>query len=60
MTVSIKERTQHLPNVNAAGEHRKLLEAVYDALIAVADKLDTDSGVTATDFADAVRVELTK
>jgi len=54
MAESVKARLNKLSNGADAKEIRLVVAAVVDALQAVAAKLDSDAGVTDTDYAATV------
>lgn len=51
---SVKQRLGSLSNSRDEAQLRIAITAVLDALQAVATKLDSDAGVTSTDYAAAV------
>jgi len=54
MAESVKQRCNALANGKDSEELARLLGAVVDSLQAVATKLDSDAGVTDTDYSTTV------
>lgn len=60
MAVNVSQEANALPNVGSAASHRKVNEAIVDALLALGAKLDADGTVTDTDYAAAVSAIIEK